>query len=513
MRVGIAALLSLAVLGLLARPVAAADVIFIEVAPTFRPPIDARQVDRAAELSGVLGLRGEPLRAAILASVSTPGTSPDEASFEELRRLVEAGMADFYNNRFPQAVDRLTRAGQALQAAIDLVGREEAAAAALFESQMILAVLLRRDGREEAAQDIIRQLIRTFPDRRPMLAQFAPEVVRFFDQTRAQMDASPKASLSLATVPVHCAVLLNGQPVGVSPLAGRSLYPGTYALQLRCQGRLTRVRQVHLAAGPVELQFDVEADLALRTDPVPWIVAGPHAHRAAAELGRQLVAETVYLVERRDGRVFIEMLRSEDGHVLSRGSGPDVDQAVAALHAVREGDAHDGDADDAPAAELASWASDWAAWATLGAGLVATGAGTLLVQGARDDADAALDQQSSVRRNALRDDARGGGITGTLLLTSGGGLALGGLTALAVPPSRHPGVMHGPLFWALAGLGLTAASAGAGAMLLDGCAWQDHALCPAVYGERLGSAGAAPAALIGGGLVVLGSAVVLRLVE
>ena len=482
---GLAAVVCTCVLALAVRPARAADVVVIEVASTTRPPIDNRHVDRVAELIGVLGLRGEPLRAAILASVSTPGTSPDAASFEELKRLVEEGMQDFYANRFPQAIDRLTRAGHALQAAIDLVGREE------------------------AAQEVIRQVIRTFPDRRPMLAQFAPEVVRFFDETRAQMNAAPKAALSLETAPVHCAVLLNGQPLGVSPLNGKQLYPGTYTLQLRCQGRLTRVRQVHLTAGRVSLRFDVEADLALRTDPVPWIVAGAHAQRAAAELGRQLAAQTVYLVERRGERFVVEMLRSEDGSVRARGTGDDVDTAVAALRATRDGGP--GPGGGAPGG--ASWASDWAAWSALGVGAVAAGVGLVLVSGARDDADAALDQPSSADRASLRVDARNAGIPGVLMLTGGAGLALGGVTALAVPASRHRGIMHGPLFWTLAGLGLTAASTGVGALLLDRCSWQDHAMCPAVYGEHLGAAGPAPAALLTGGLAVLGTAIVLRLIE
>lgn len=511
MRVGFSALVCTLLLVTLGGPARAdGEFLILEVAPTFRPPIDTRAVDAVAAQLGGQALHGEALRTAILATVSAPGTTASEASFEQLQRLVEEGMQDFYANRFPQAIERLTRAGQALQEAIDLVGHEEAAAAALFESQMILAVLLRRDHREDAAREVVLQVIRTFPDRRPMLAQFSPEVVRFFDETRARLEQSPKAELSLATAPVHCAVLLNGQPVGVSPLSRKRLYPGTYALQLRCAGRPTRVRQVHLAAGPVSLRFDVEADLALRTDPVPWIVAGPHAHRAAAELGRQLSAVTVTLVSRDDARLGVETIRSEDGRLVARGTGPDARAAVRALLAASRAEPA---APEPGGSSGPSWASDWAAWATLGVGLVATGVGLALAQGARDDADAALDQASSVSRNARADDARAAGVPAALLVTGGGGLSLGGLAALAVPASNRRGVMHGPVFWALAGLGLVAASVGAGALLLDECAWQDHGLCPAVYGERLGSAGPAPALLLGGGVVLLGTAIVLRLLE
>lgn len=511
MRVGIAALLGLCLT--VARPALGSDVIVIEVAPTFRPPIDARAVDGVAAGLGGGALSGAPLRAAILATVSAPGTERSTASFEELQRLVQEGMQDFYANRFPQAMERLTRAGQALQAAIDLVGREEAAAAALFESQMILAVLLRRDARHDTAREVVEQVIRTFPDRRPMLAQFSPEVVRFFDETHARLERSPKARLTLETTPVHCAVLLNGQPVGVSPLERKTLYPGGYSLQLRCEGRLTRVRQIRLAAGPVSLRFDVEADLALRTDPVPWIVAGPHARRAAAELGRQLAVHTVVLVERGDGRLTLESLRAEDGHRQGRGTGADATSAVTALRAAQAGAAGSGSGGAREGPAGASWASDWAAWATLGVGAATLATGLVLVQGAREDADAALDQQTSIARDARADDARATGVPAALLVTGGGGLTLGGVAALATPASSRRGVMHGPLFWTLAGLGLAALSAGVGALLLDECEWQDHGLCPAVYGEPLGSAGVAPLALLAGGAVVLGTAIVLRLVE
>jgi len=507
MRVGIAALVCLLVTW--ARPARAADVIVVEVTPTFRPPVDARAVDAVAAALGGGALSGEALRASILATVSAPGTERDAAQFEELQRLVEEGMSDFYANRFPQAIERLTRAGQALQAAIDLVGREEAAAAALFESQMILAVLLRRDNREPSAREVVQQVIRTFPDRRPMLSQFSPEVVRFFDQTRAELERAPKAELTLETTPVHCAVLLNGQPKGVSPLARQTLYPGTYTLQLRCEGRLTRVRQVRLAAGPVSLRFDVEADLALRTDPMPWIVAGPQAHRAAAELARQLAATTIVLVDRQQGRLSLESVRAEDGDVQARGAGADAAAAVAAL---RASDASGGGGGETPAGGP-SWASDWAAWATIGVGAATAIAGLVLLQGAREDADAALDQETSIDRDQRGDDARATGVPAALLFTGGTGLALGGVGALATPPSSRRGVMHGPLFWTLAGLGVVAISTGVGAAFLDSCEWQDHGLCPAVYGEPLGSAGLAPTLLIGGGAVVLATAIVLRLVE
>ncbi len=491
---------------------ARAQPIVIDLAAT--SPASTTAVDQVARFAGPGALRGSALAAAIVERVSAPAQESDSSSFDELQNLVMEGIDDFYQNRFPEAVDKLTRAGTALRSAIDVVGREDRAAQSLFEAQIILAITLKHQGHVEEAREVIRHCIRTFPERRPMLAQFSPDLIRFYDEVRAGMDAAPRATLKVTTQPAGCAVLRDGQVVGTSPFEGPA-YPGAHTLQVRCSGRLSGVRRLTLAEGPREIHFDAEADAALHGGPIPWIQEGPAARRAAAQVGRELGREVVILVSSNRGRTSVEIVRSESARVERRGTGDNVAAAWAGLEAVRP----DGERPDRPEPEpgptRTPWYLDVPAWAGIGIGALSAVTGLVLVSGARDDAFNAYQYGESdpTRYYDLSKQAKDSGIPGMLLMTGGTGLALGSIGALATPSSEHPGPFHGPWFWVMSAAGVLAASTGVGMMALDGCDYDDHSFCPAVLDHPLASNAPAGAVLMLGGAVVLTSAIVLRLVE
>ncbi|MBI2894183.1 MAG: hypothetical protein HYY06_11585 [Deltaproteobacteria bacterium] len=489
---------------------ASAQPIVIDLATA--APASPTAVDQVARLAGPGALRGPALAAAIVERVSAPAQESDSSPLNDLQNLVMEGIDDFYQNRFNEAVDKLTRAGTALRAAIDVVGREERAAQALFESQIILAITLKYQGHVEEAREVIRHCIRTFPERRPMLAQFSPDLIRFYDEVKSGMDAAPRATLKITTEPPGCVVLRDGQAVGTSPFEGTA-YPGAHTLQVRCAGRLSGVRRLTLAEGPRDIHFDAEADAALRGGPIPWIQAGPAARRAAAQMGRELGRDTVILVSSSGGRASIEVVRSDSARVERRGTGDNVAAAWAGLEAVRpEGERPDR---PEPGPTRTPWYLDVPAWAGIGIGALTAVTGLALLSGARDDAREAYQYGSSdpTRYYDLSKSAKDAGVPGMLLMTSGTGLALGSVAALATPSSDHPGPFHGPWFWVMSAAGLVAASTGVGMMALDGCDYDDHSFCPAVLDHPLASNAPTGAVLTVGGAVVLTSAIVLRLVE
>ena len=402
---------------------------------------------------------------------------------------------------------KLSTGGAALLRVIEVVGRDEAAQDALFESQILLALTLHREGQEHRARETIRQTIRTFPNRRPRLTQFSPDVVELYDLTKTGMDREPRSQVLFTTQPARCTVVKDGRVLGHAPLQS-DLYPGRYTIQIRCGDRESGIRRIAVVPGVQNIRFDLEADAALHPGPRPWIQDGPHTVRAAAELGRQLGAEKVYLVRRHNGGIRIEVVQSGQPRVLERGDGATASEALAGLVRLQAADPG-----EAPAGQRAAWWKDWAAWAGLGLGLASGAAGLALSLNARGDARSAFVADDPQDYFALATTARDRGSAGAMLLTSGVGLALGSITALIVPSSREEGIFHGPLFWSMAAAGTLAASLGTGFLLLDGCNYDDHGLCPAVLGEPLASNAPAGAALLLGGGAVVVAAILLRLVE
>ncbi|MBI2894399.1 MAG: hypothetical protein HYY06_12680 [Deltaproteobacteria bacterium] len=481
--------------------------IVIEVAD--RAPRDLALVDAVARAAGGRPLHGAELARAMVEGPLAQWRESDRSRLDELHDLAREGIQDFYYSRFVETLEKLTRAISGLNATVDVVGREERYADALFDSEMIVVVTLRHLHREDEALEVMRQAIRLFPDRRPTIDQFSPDLIRFWDETKAGMDAGQVADLELTSRPSGCTVLRNGQEVGTTPWRSH-LYPGALTLQLRCGDRLSGVRRANLDSGTNQLEIDMEAESAIHATPVPWLGEVAGARHAASLVGRALGAASVVLVMRRTGRVIIEIVASSSGLVTERGEGPN----AAAAWAARE-EPRDERSPAAPTDRRARWYEDAAAWLSLGTGVGAAVSGLALLASARSDAAAAptFAESDPARYLELASSARDGGQPAVLLLTAGTGLALGSIVALVTPAARQDTTFRGPLFWALAAAGVVTASTGIGLIFLDGCAYEDHRLCPAVPGDPLDANAPAGLILSASGAVVLATALVLRLTE
>ncbi|MBI2898548.1 MAG: hypothetical protein HYY06_33660 [Deltaproteobacteria bacterium] len=472
-----------------------------------REPADTALVDAADRVTGGGGLSGSDLSREIDDRILRPARESDRSGLEALLTTVEQGIEGFYENRFPEAVDKLTRASTALAEAIDVVGMDQRTATALFEASMILAVTLRYLRDEVQARDVLRRVIRLFPSRRPMLAQFSPDLIRLYDEVKAEMDAAPMAQVNVETRPSGCHVLCNGQEAGTSPWEG-TIYPGDHTFQVRCDGRLSGVRRANLQAGRQQVEIDFEAAQALHADRLPWIARGRSARRVAAALARDLGSPETLLVERRGQRVAIQAIRAGSPRIDRWGEGETAAVAWANMRAAPE----DGRPEPTPPSPT-PWFRDIGAWASLGLGAAAAVSGLALVQSAREDAWNAQVAGTAQEHFDLADSANDTGTPAVLLATGGTSLVLGGIAALVVPSSGHPTTFHGPLFWLLSAAGVLASGLGVGLLLLDGCDYGDHPLCPAVPGEPFATNAPAGLILTASGAVGLATALVLRLTE
>lgn len=120
--------------------------------------------------------------------------------------------------------------------------------------------------------------------------QHPPEVIDLLDRERDALARAPtSASISVsaaATDPESCVIRAQGREVGHSPIARLRVLPGSYAIQLECTERASRVHFVTVGAGEAAaVEIDGMLDSSLTTAGWPALV---RASEDATQLDRVL---------------------------------------------------------------------------------------------------------------------------------------------------------------------------------------------------------------------------------
>ena len=118
--------------------------------------------------------------------------------------------------------------------------------------------------------------------------QHPPEVIELLDRERDALGSS-QTSISIsaaATDPESCVIRAQGREVGHSPIARLHVIPGSYALQIECTERPSRVHVVTARAGETAaIEIDGMLDSSLTTTGWPALV---RASEDATQLERVL---------------------------------------------------------------------------------------------------------------------------------------------------------------------------------------------------------------------------------
>ena len=231
---------------------------------------------------------------------SRPATTGGVVDPDELRPLVDAGVARWVEGAFPEAIETLERA-------MDIVRKEPASIARdqvrrrLVEKALIgLSLAYMRRGDAGLAEAYMGDVVRSFSEE-PSRVTHGPEAQRLFRAVRAKLDERGRGRLEIKVSDPAAVVFLNEQYVAVGSISKSDLYPGSYRVYLRTKAQ-GRVHTVEVTPGnTTTLEVDLAFDAALVTS--EWTgfryadeAARRNEERDAVKFAREIHAREVILI-------------------------------------------------------------------------------------------------------------------------------------------------------------------------------------------------------------------------
>jgi hypothetical protein len=345
-------------------------------------------------------------------SLSRPAESLSDDRAADAVRIIEAGYKLFLSGKFDRAAEEIERGLRLFHAApAALVGKNDERREAVMRGLIGLALSHKRRGRTTQATQVMKELVRSFPDRDVSYKDYGPEPHELFDAVRQDLAREGKGSIAVDLDDDRTVVFINEHYVNFGDVKIPDLYPGTYRLFLQQGNRFGRVHDVVVEAGSTTtVSLSWQLDAVLRTDGGAALVFDDEAARRdleprfAVRMARALGAPSVVVLgirENRGRRSVVGAFYAADstrplrsGAVAVEPVVPGVDrfEALARLLAGDEEAAalvaplgDDGARRRAPRPSTGGAERDvggrplavWK-WVTLGAGLGAVGAGATL---------------------------------------------------------------------------------------------------------------------------------------
>lgn len=254
---------------------------------------------RDGELVASMRELGAELRRRQGAAVIDEGTiqrklgPPSTQSPDELERQLQAAQMLFYEAQYAKA-ER-----QALEA-LEQIGRLPLGGERLRlrnEADLLLAMILRGQGREEQSDEFFRRVLRMNAKAQLDPNNYAPSVRARFERLRRELARQKPVRLNVASSPSGAEVFLDGRRVGVTPY--RAMHPaGSYEVVVAKGSETSLPHPIELKA-EVSLQVDLAFEGAIDPQRLPC-VAGVEDEKARLRsgviLGTLLEADEVVLL-------------------------------------------------------------------------------------------------------------------------------------------------------------------------------------------------------------------------
>jgi hypothetical protein len=198
--------------------------------------------------------------------------------------------------------------------------------------------------REDRAREAFRSAVALRPDAE-LDAAYPPDVRELHATVRTELRADPPVSVVLSTAPPGAEVMLDGRPIGVSPVSLNAT-PGRHYVRVEAVGHEPRTLPVDLREGaaPIEVPLpEAEAALVLRQlaalEPAE-LARIPESTRE--HIARELEVGRLLAVAARDAQVELALLDLRSGEVARRaGPAAELDRLVRELHFPVGSDEHE----------------------------------------------------------------------------------------------------------------------------------------------------------------------------
>jgi PEGA domain len=236
----------------------------------------------------------------------------------------------------------ITRAERTLES----LNRETAAARHVLDACLALVRSALQEGNREAALAQATRCRRLVPDLAPSAAAHPANVVGVLAEADNLLRRMRIGKLTVRSVPEeHCSVYLNGRHLGTTPFDLDRAAAGDYRVQVECGSSPGRVHVLRLGDEPASLRVNGDFDRAVRTEPrlALQYESLPRLHEQALEhaleLGNEIGASDVVLVELVEGRLVMSRVQVEHRRLVARASArwgrgvksEPLERAVAAL--------------------------------------------------------------------------------------------------------------------------------------------------------------------------------------
>ncbi|MBI5510032.1 MAG: PEGA domain-containing protein [Deltaproteobacteria bacterium] len=180
------------------------------------------------------------------AAVTAPDTArkPARSDVEYRAALgqLKEGAKQAQKLRFPQAIRALRKGIDDITKNLDLLDDY----GKLVDAYVLLAVSYFRKGQQAAGADVLETLARLRPEYELDQAQYPPVFIAVHNQARARALARPRGALHVTSAPANAEVVVNGRPLGATPILIEEVVPGEQHLVVKMGDNVwARVVTVH----------------------------------------------------------------------------------------------------------------------------------------------------------------------------------------------------------------------------------------------------------------------------
>lgn len=319
-------------------------------------------------------------------------------SASDLHRRLDEAQFDYFQARYREAEERVFR----VQGEIEALGVGPDRWALFVRAELLLALILRGEGRDTWAGEALRRVLRLDPSLELDPDYYPPSLRRQVDETRTALAKEIKHPVEVSSSPAGADVFLDGRRVGTTPYAGR-LVRGEYHLSLRAGDATSLVHRLTVSGRqPVHVNLAFESGVGWEGfSCVGEIAAGGAQPSDVVPLALELGADELILIRVERGKAgggWLEgaLLETEtgqkkrEGRVRTDGSETAQEAVLALARFLANGEASGavepvGSGAGSSRADLETertWANR--SWRTplgiglLGVGALCLGAGTVL---------------------------------------------------------------------------------------------------------------------------------------
>jgi hypothetical protein len=226
----------------------------------------AQQLTRSLDAQGRSVLSHGEARRAFEQRGSAPPIQSTASDVDALARDAQQALYHVASGLYSRAQQDVARAMSRARSALESLNRESRAARHLLDACMYLVRghLERRD-RVQARRQAL-ECRRLVPDIQPDSTMHPPDVIGVLAEAEAELLDRDPSSLRIESVPMGCAVLVNGRNLGTTPKELPRLPPGEYRVQVECHdGEPGRVHRAMLSNNRVVIRVDTRFDRAVQT--------------------------------------------------------------------------------------------------------------------------------------------------------------------------------------------------------------------------------------------------------